>query len=73
LVLSLVSVILNPVVGMMKHPRRAERTPIGMTAPTASATDSFDEIRAVMRDLLPGVRLRRGLFWRYRAVWRAPR
>ena len=73
LVLSLMSVILNPVVGMMKHPRRAEAMPPGMTAPTAPASDSYFEIRDVLRELLPGVRMRRGLFWRYRAVWRDPR
>ena len=73
LALSLVSVVLNPVVGMLKHPRRAESVPVGMTAPTAPASESFDQIRAVMRERLPGVRLRRGLFWRYRAVWRDTR
>lgn len=70
--LSLLSVILNPVVGILKHPRRAEGTPAAMTAPTADASDSFHEIRDVLRELLPGVRVRRGLFWRYRAVWRHP-
>jgi SAM-dependent methyltransferase len=68
--LSLVSVILNPVIGMMKHPRRAQAMPAEMTAPTAAASDTYSEIREVMREILPGVRMRRSLFWRYRAVWR---
>ena len=73
LAMSLLSLVLNPVVGMIKHPRRAEAMPPGMTAPTAPASDSYFEIRDVLRELLPGVRMRRCLFWSYRAVWRNPR
>lgn len=67
--LSLVSLILNPVVGLIRHPRPAKAVPDSMTAPTSEPAESFDEIAAAMREALPGARMRRGLFWRYTAVW----
>lgn len=69
---SLLSAILNPIVGFLRHPSRAGATPDHMQAPTASASDSFDEIRDVARSVLPGIRMRRRLFWRYTATWSAP-
>lgn len=63
----------NPLVGLLLHPRRATRIPECMTAPTAKATDSFERIRDALVSSLPGVRIRRGLFWRYTAVWVAPK
>jgi SAM-dependent methyltransferase len=71
--LSLASVLLNPVLGLVRHPRRATATPEHMTAPTAPASDSYAEIAGALSEALPGVRVRRGLFWRYTASWRAPR
>lgn len=72
--IDLVSAALNPLVGMVKHPRPA--------APTATAYDeampmlepieTFDEIAAVARRVLPGARLRRRLFFRYTLAWERP-
>ncbi|MEU4389635.1 class I SAM-dependent methyltransferase [Kribbella sp. NPDC023855] len=67
------SLILNPIVGAVVHPRRARETPVQMTAPTAMAAESFEEIAGTARHILPGARLRRGLFWRYTLSWTAPR
>ncbi|UNK69295.1 class I SAM-dependent methyltransferase [Microbacterium sp. H1-D42] len=69
---SLVSVVLNPLVGLVRHPRRAVARPTHMRAPVAEPRESFDEIGAVAEEVLPGIRLRRRLFWRYTAVWAAP-
>lgn len=66
---SWLSLLLNPVVGLIKHPARAVRPLPAMEAPTREPTESFDEIRAVASELLPGARMRRRLFWRYTAVW----
>jgi hypothetical protein len=44
-----------------------------MRAPTTQAGESFDEIRAIATEVLPGIRMRRRLFWRYTASWAAPR
>lgn len=68
-----VSLLLNPLVGLIRHPARATGTPAHMQAPTAEASQSFDEIRAIATEVLPGIRMRRRLFWRYTASWTAPR
>lgn len=41
-------------------------------APIAEVTTSHAEVRAAAREILPGARLRRRLYWRYTLVWRAP-
>ncbi|MGN7860078.1 class I SAM-dependent methyltransferase [Microbacterium sp. 22303] len=69
---TVVSMLLNPLIGAIRHPRRALRYPASMTAPTAEPRETFDEIRAVTRTVLPGIRFRRRFFWRYTAVWTAP-
>jgi hypothetical protein len=70
--LGYVSLVLNPLIGLVLHPRRSSTVPINMTAPVATPTDSFEQIRDALRAALPGVSVRRGLFWRYTAVWVAP-
>ncbi|TNM61116.1 methyltransferase domain-containing protein [Streptomyces sp. NP160] len=70
---SWVSVALNPLVGLVRHPRTATEHPAHMTAPTREAAEPYVEIAAALRTQLPGVRVRRWLFWRYVAVWTAPR
>lgn len=69
---SLASVFLNAGIGAIRHPHRALATPQNMTAPTAEPLQTFDEIEEVARAVLPGVKMRRSLFWRYTAVWIAP-
>ena len=71
--LSFVALVFNPVMGLVKHPRRAHTVPEGMTAPTAPARESLAEISAEAALTLPGARIRRRLFWRYSLVWEAPR
>jgi len=69
---TVVSMLLNPLIGAIRHPRRATRRSEGMTAPTAEQRETFEEIRDAARTVLPGARMRRGLLWRYTAVWTAP-
>lgn len=69
---SLVSVLLNPIIGLLRHPRRGSGLPEHMWAPTALAEHSFAEIRAIASQELPGIRMRPRLFWRYTASWIAP-
>lgn len=66
---SAMSVLLNPVIGLIRHPRHARAIPESMTAPTSEPAETFDQIATIAREMLPGVRMRRGLFWRYTAVW----
>lgn len=65
------SLLLNPLVGRVRHPKRATRPPAHMQAPIAHPDQSFDEIRAIAREALPGIRMRRRLFWRFTASWEA--
>jgi 2-polyprenyl-3-methyl-5-hydroxy-6-metoxy-1,4-benzoquinol methylase len=69
---SIASMILNPIVGISKNPRRSHTVPAHMTAPTAMAADSFEDIALAAKRVLPGTRLNRGLFWRYTLSWTAP-
>lgn len=63
---------MNPVMGMIKHPARAEVPPRHMTGPTADATETPADILATAARELPGYRIRRRLFWRYTQVYDAP-
>ena len=65
------SVPLNLLMGLVKNRgRRASVRPVSMTAPTRPAEVPFAELAREARRILPGVRLRRRLFWRYTLVWR---
>ncbi|MDR2997425.1 MAG: class I SAM-dependent methyltransferase [Microbacterium sp.] len=70
---SVASLVLNPIIGFVRHPRRASAPPAAMRAPTVEPGETFDEIRSVLVEELPGARMRRRLFWRYTAQWIAPR
>lgn len=69
---ALPAVVLNPVIGMMKHPVPATALPAHMRAPTVEPQESLPEIRAAAGRELPGARIRRRLFWRYTLVYDAP-
>ncbi|WP_329350403.1 class I SAM-dependent methyltransferase [Streptomyces sp. NBC_01261] len=71
--LGAVSVALNLVVGWVKNRgRRAGSRPVAMTAVTRPPEMTFAEVRREAIRVLPRVRPRRWLFWRYTLVWRAP-
>ncbi len=68
-----VSLLLNPLVGLVKHPRPAgpgagDETPM----PVRDPTETFAELTRVAAAELPGARLRRRLFFRYTLAWTAP-
>ena len=66
----LMSAMLNPVFGMIKHPRATAPAPPPF--PVQTPMLSFDEIRAAVAVKLPGARIRRRLFFRYTLAWTAP-
>jgi len=68
---SIISVLLNPLMGLVLHPRADGVMPAGMTAPARDPKETLDEIRDIAGRILPGVRIRRGLFFRYTLVWQA--
>ena len=76
LAVDLASALLNPLVGLVKHPRRARPQDPGPDAPGMPVRDprhTVDEIARAARALLPGARVRRRLFFRYTLEWTAPR
>jgi hypothetical protein len=71
--LGLVSIPLNLAMGWVKNRgRRAVSRPVAMTAVTRPPEMTFAEVRREAIRVLPRVRPRRRLFWRYTLVWRAP-
>jgi len=68
---SIISLVLNPIIGLVRSSSRAARLPENMAAPAVPATDSYRQIREALHATLPGVKVRRGLFWRYIATWHA--
>ena len=71
-VFDLLSVPANVAMALIKNRGRTVPRPVAMTAPFRPATMTFAEIVRTAQRLLPGVRLRRRLFWRYTLVWRRP-
>lgn len=72
--LGLVSVPLNPLFGWVRNRgRRAAAPPLAMTAVTRQPDIPYTELVREVRRVLPGARLRRGLFWRYTLVWNVAR
>ncbi|MFJ2738549.1 class I SAM-dependent methyltransferase [Streptomyces sp. NPDC087440] len=68
----LASAAANVVMALARNKGRKVARPAAMTAPVRAADMSFARIAGEARVLLPGVRVRRGLFWRYVMVWRKP-
>jgi SAM-dependent methyltransferase len=71
LLAALPAVVANPVMGLVRHPARADAPPPHMTAPTADPAETLVDIRAAAARELPGARIRRRLFWRYTLVYDA--
>lgn len=70
----LMSALLNPLVGMVKHPQPVTK-PVddaGPPLPMRDPTETFAEIARAARAVLPGARVRRRLFFRYTLEWTRP-
>ncbi|WP_347147201.1 hypothetical protein [Streptomyces sp. W1SF4] len=61
----------NVAMAWVRNRGRGAPRPAATTAPTRPASMGFAEISDVARRTLPGVRLRRRLFWRYTLVRRS--
>ncbi|WP_335937888.1 class I SAM-dependent methyltransferase [Streptomyces sp. PTD5-9] len=68
--LALVSSPLNAATGWVRNRGRRAPRPVSMTAVTRPAGTTYREIVREARDVLPGAKARRRLFWRYTLVWR---
>ncbi|MFE9401701.1 class I SAM-dependent methyltransferase [Streptomyces sp. NPDC006530] len=67
--LGMAALVMNVAMAWLKNRGRRAPRPASMTAPTRPATMTFADIADEARTVLPGVRLRRRLFWRYTLVW----
>lgn len=72
LLVDLPAIIANPVIGLIKHPARADVMPHHMRAPTTDPSETLADIRRVATHELAGARVRRRLFWRYTVVFDRP-
>ena len=68
----LASAILNPLVGLTRHPRAAAQRPGARPFPVLDPAETFGEISAAGRRVLPGARVQRRLFFRYTLEWTKP-
>lgn len=69
----LASALLNPLVGLVKHPRPLPaRSPEGPAMPVRDPAETYGEVAAAARRVLPGARFRRRLFFRYTLEWTRP-
>ncbi|HEY9368307.1 class I SAM-dependent methyltransferase [Streptomyces sp.] len=68
--LGALAVPLNAATGWLKNKGRRASRPVSMTAVTRPAIMTYADIVREAQSVLPGVRLRRMLFWRYTLVWR---
>jgi 2-polyprenyl-3-methyl-5-hydroxy-6-metoxy-1,4-benzoquinol methylase len=71
LAVSLVAIPANMAIGLHRS-RSRQAPPLSMSAPIAPANMTLAAIRDAAGNLLPGFRLRRGLFWRYLLRYTAP-
>jgi SAM-dependent methyltransferase len=76
LTVELLSAAANPAMGLIKHPRAARATDrLGGGQPVMPVRDpaeTLDEIKTAARRRLPGVQIRRRLFFRYTLRWDKP-
>ncbi|MFD6140334.1 class I SAM-dependent methyltransferase [Promicromonospora sp. NPDC060271] len=74
LVWEVASSLLNPLVGIVKHPQPVTRSvdDAGPAMPVRDAAETFTELARVVRRELPGARIRRRLFFRYTLEWTRP-
>jgi SAM-dependent methyltransferase len=70
----IVSGVVNPVMGMIKHPRavRPSQRPQKPPVPIKDPTTTLAEIRTTARKRLPGAIVRRRLYFRYTLRWDKP-
>ena len=64
--------VTNPLIGLAKHPRSADRQADSRGFPVADPNETYAELRRIFRHQLPGSRLRRRLGFRYTATWTKP-
>lgn len=70
--MELVTLPANALVGLAKAVNGTGGKPHDPEMPVVLTAPTLPEIRAAAREITPGARIRRHVFWRYSLVWRAP-
>jgi SAM-dependent methyltransferase len=63
------TLLLDPVVGFVKHPRARTSPDPGRSVPIRDPEETYAEVRAAAGRVLPGAHVRRRLFYRYTLRW----
>ncbi len=66
------SMVTNPIIGYVRHPWPARSVPSRPPFPVKDPELTFDQIRTVVREVLPGAQMRRHLGFRHTIAWTAP-
>ncbi|WP_026926996.1 class I SAM-dependent methyltransferase [Granulicoccus phenolivorans] len=66
------SILTNPLIGVVRHPWVAHPAPGPAPFPVRDPQLTFAEIRARASDILPGVRMRHQLAFRFTLTWTKP-
>jgi 2-polyprenyl-3-methyl-5-hydroxy-6-metoxy-1,4-benzoquinol methylase len=68
----LASAVVNPVVGLARHPQAVRGPSDPPPFPVKEPAETYEDIRLIAEWALPGARIRRRLFFRYTLEWTAP-
>lgn len=68
----LASIVTNPMIGYVKHPWPSTDGVRPPPFPVKDPTMTFDELRAIVADVLPGASMRHRLGFRHTIAWTKP-
>lgn len=66
------SMVANPIIGYAHHPWVSGNTPVASSAPVKDPQLSFNELRTILRRVMPGAHIRRRLGFRHTIEWTQP-
>ncbi|NYE35336.1 SAM-dependent methyltransferase [Nocardioides cavernae] len=66
------SILTNPVIGFVKHPRADRSGPRPTPYPVVEPTLALDDLRRHVEDVMPGARVRHRLAFRHTVAWTRP-
>lgn len=66
------SIVTNPLIGLVKHPRVDRSGVRPPPYPVQDPTTTYAELRALVDDVMPGARMRHRLGFRHTIAWTRP-
>jgi SAM-dependent methyltransferase len=68
----LASILTNPIIGYVKHPWPSKNEPQPPAFPVQEPTMSFDDLRKLVAEVMPGAAIRHHLGFRHTIAWTKP-